>query len=336
MSKAKLSIFLLIAALLLSAVQPAKAAGEASVSQQASEVFALINNYRSANGLAALQSNAILYQTAQAQSDYQASIGQITHGGPGGNRPIDRAYAAGYGDGQIIFISELITGGTGQDPQEALNWWQNSTEHNFYLLHSDYVDLGIGVASDSSGRFYYTAVMGHIAGGTTYVPASEEEAAAVEAQPLIIPVTRDEPRENGAIVHIVRTGQALWNIAAVYEVDLETIYALNNLNANSFIFPGDEIILKQADPPTPTQPPASPTPEASATTAPTATRSPAATATPESVALSSSEESAPTEAHPEDANASVRLTIFIALGGIVAVIIATFFIRGNNESNAQD
>ena len=99
-----LSVFLLTLEL-----HPATAAPQADHARQASEVFALINNYRAANGLPALQSNAILYQAAQAQSDYQASIGQITHGGPGGNRPIDRAYAAGYGDGQVVFISELIT-----------------------------------------------------------------------------------------------------------------------------------------------------------------------------------------------------------------------------------
>jgi uncharacterized protein YkwD/LysM repeat protein len=334
---ALLLIILLLAALPLA---EARAAQPPSLQAQASEVFGLINGYRSANGIPTLSQNNILMQTAQGQSDYQASIQQVTHGGPGASRPIDRAYAAGYGGGQVIFISELITGGFNQSPEGALNWWQNSSEHNYYLLNGDYVELGIGVASDSEGRVYYTAVMGHVAGGTTYEPETEPESPAVEAQPVMIPVVRAEPRENGALVHIVRTGQALWTIAAVYDVPLETIYALNNLNVYSFIFPGDEIILKEPDPATPTPTPAPPT----ATPEPTRT----ATPDPEPLALANGSEgeaaasgSASTQTEPrqpaidpEAENATTRLIIMLALGSILAVILASFFIQ--NKQPAEE
>jgi uncharacterized protein YkwD len=325
----KYSFILLLAIATLLAPHPASANNPKSPA----EVFALINDYRAANGLYALEQNSILMQTAQGQSDYQASISQITHGGPGGSRPRDRAYAAGYGGGAIVFISELVTGGgTDGSPQNALNWWQNSPEHNGYLLSSSYFDLGVGVANDADGRFYYTAVLGNIAGGTTYVP--EEGAPAVgEAQPVMIPVIREEPRENGAIVHIVRQGQALWTIAAVYEVPLETILALNNLTTFSFIFPGDEIIVAPEGSIEPAQEEPSPTTEADPEPTTIATVAPTVAATSE-LAVSEAQDDEPdsnlapqSTADVEEQNSTVMWIVGLALASILAVIAASFFIQ---------
>jgi LysM repeat protein len=303
--------------------------------QSSSEIFALINGYRASNGLYALEQDSILMQLAQGQSDYQASIQQITHGGPGGTRPRDRAYAAGYGGGAVVFISELVTGG-GSDgsPQSALNWWQNSPEHNGYLLSSNYFELGVGVATDGDGRYYYTAVLGNIASGTTYVPP--ENVPPVAPQPVMVPVVRAEPRDNGAIVHIVRQGQALWTIAAVYEVPLETILQLNNLTASSFIFPGDEIIVappgsvmpledEEDEEPTATQ-------EAVRDAVTPAPTTPAPTATPQQVAALQAESGPPqpntiSAAEASAQNNTVLWIVGAALVSILSIFIASFFIK---------
>ncbi|MDA1330313.1 MAG: LysM peptidoglycan-binding domain-containing protein [Chloroflexi bacterium] len=341
MSRSKIILLLIIIALLPAKASVAYAAPHKEPRASAAEVFGLINNYRTSNGVPALSQNSILMQTAQGQSDYQASIGQVTHGGPGSSRPIDRAYAAGYGGGQVIFISELITGGSNQSPQGALTWWQNSSEHNYYLLNADYVELGIGVASDGNGRIYYTAVMGHIAGGTSYVPDKTDAGSPVVAQPVTIPVIKATPRDNGALVHIVRQGQALWTISAVYEVPLETILALNNLTLNSFIFPGDEIILKEADPPTPTPEPATLTPRPTRTPVPTVTPLLLASQvhTASNGAGSSAGDPLPSQInasqYPESENASVRLIILLALASIIAVFLASFFIQRKAPEEVQ-
>jgi uncharacterized protein YkwD len=327
------SVLLLTILVLLAYTQRGISGSKSSRLAQAAEVFALINNYRAENGLSALQSHSILYQTAQAQSDYQASISQITHGGPTGNRPIERAYAAGYGDGQIIFISELITGGSQQGADGALTWWKNSSEHNFYLLHADYIHLGIGVANDASGRSYYTAVMGHIATGTTYTPSSIEEAAAVEAQPIIIPVVREEARSDGAIVHIVRTGQAMWNIAAVYEISLEMLYDLNNLNVNSFIFPGDEIIIQEATEITIS---ADPTPSAASPTQQIATPSLEVRPSPTAgVQLAENQNFSDSSAENGAPNTNIQLVITTALAAIGLVVLATLFLGSSTPKNGD-
>lgn len=339
----------LLGILLIASALPAPIPAKAAPQLTAGEVFALINDYRAANGLQAFTQNNILMQTAQGQSDYQASIQQVTHGGPGGSRPRDRAYAAGYGDGQVIFISELITGGFDQTPDGAMTWWKNSPEHNSYLLSPNYFELGIGVASDSNGRKYYTAVMGHIAGGTTYVPEETggglSAGPAATAAPVMIPVIREEPRANGALVHIVRTGQALWTISAVYEVPIEQLYELNNLNSFSFIFPEDEIII---EPPgtfavqeETEEPELTPTEgEDDATPAATPTRGEsvavAGTQAP-NVAQGSGQSSPITPAAQEQAsNSTVFLVVGVALVSIIGVFAASFFVQRPRPPEPED
>ena len=44
-------------------------------------------------------------------------------------------------------------------------------------------------------------------------------------------------------VHVVRTGESLWSIAQTYNLDINQLKALNNLNSRSTIHPGNEIKL---------------------------------------------------------------------------------------------
>ena len=115
-------IFLIMALLVFAALfakAEVKAAPREAPARTAAEIISLINAYRSENGLPAYQQNSILMGTAQDQSEYQAAIGSVTHEGPGGSRPRDRAYAAGYGGGKIIWISEIIYGYTFAGPDTA-------------------------------------------------------------------------------------------------------------------------------------------------------------------------------------------------------------------------
>ena len=228
------------------------------------EIINRINNYRASNGLPPYQSNTTLMQLAQGQADYQASIETVTHTGPGGTRPIDRAYAVGYGNGNTVFVSEIIYGGYTATVEIAITWWKGSTIHNNTMLASTYQEIGAGVAS-SGDRMFFTAVTGYVVGAPAPAnaivssPLNDEdtipdsEAPSVPAL-IIVPVTISDPQEDGSIVHTVRTGQALWNIAAVYNVSLEEVLEINNLPQNAIIFPGDEILVQTAPEP-PVEPP---------------------------------------------------------------------------------
>ena len=248
---------ILLAGLSLSSsrIQPVKAASDYTQPESPAQVVGLINAYRQANGLPALQTNSLLATLAQSQSEYQAQIGSVTHEGPGGTRPIDRAYAAGYGNGASIFLSEIIYGGMTADAPTAMNWWKNSKVHNSVMLSSTYAEIGAGVATNGTAT-YYTAELGVIAGGTApSAPtggssgssgSSSGSGSSPPAEPVFIavPVMQATARPDGAIIHTIKTGQALWTLAAVYEVDLAELMARNDLNEYSYIFVGDEIIIQ--------------------------------------------------------------------------------------------
>lgn len=236
--------------------QSAAAAPEAKPVFGPSDVIAAINNYRGQNGLPPLIANSTLMALAQGQSDYQASTGVITHEGPGGTRPKDRAYAAGYGDGNFIFLSEIIYGGYKADHNSAVEWWKNSPVHNTEMLRDNLSEIGAGVSTNGD-RTYFTAELGHVS--TWAAPAdsisgsgsSEDEGDTSPPVVIAVPVVIATPQQDGSIIHIIRTGQALWTVAAVYKVDLDTLLQINGLTRNSIVKPGDEIIVRPANTPEP-------------------------------------------------------------------------------------
>ncbi len=248
----------------------------------ASELIQLVNQLRKANGLPPYQVNQALMAAAQAHSEYQASIGKVTHTGRGGTRPRDRAIAAGYGSGATVFVSENIAGGMNLSAAEAVNWWQGDSLHLTTMLSANYQDVGAGVAV-SGDTVYYTLDAGYVAGAATPAP-TQVGSSATKASPktpaptalAIVPVQAATPRPDGSIIHVVEQGQALWNIAAVYKVSLADLLALNNLTEGAFIHPGDKLLVRPAQ--TTSAITASPIISATARLAqPTTTRLPAST-----------------------------------------------------------
>ena len=326
----------LIALLLLATLPASPAAAQGSPG----EVIALINAYRAENGLPAYKENATLMQLAQGQADYLASIvtsGDV-HAGPGGTRPRDRAYNAGYGGGATIFISEIVKYGINETPQSAVSWWKTSQPHNDTMLASTYVEIGAGVATDGNGRYYYAAVTGYISGGVYAADSASQPSSAPAV--VMIPVTIAEPRADGSVVHIIRQGQTLWTVAAVYEVSLEQILQLNNLPEDAVIFPGDEITVKPASEIQATDTPQSEEAVPTATQRSTRTPSPGEAeqtagepnSTPAQLAQSniSSAEKAAAQ------NATVKLVVGIALVSILGVVAASFFIQRPHRTEPPD
>jgi len=310
--------------------------------QSASEVFAIINQYRAENGLPPYQENPILMQIAQGQADYLASLGQSSdvHAGPGGSRPRDRAYAAGYGGGAQFFLSEIGKYGMGETAQSAVNWWKQSPDHNPTMIASTYVEMGCGVATDGNGRYYYICDTGYIVGGTYVQSTASSSSVQQPAAPVMIPVIKADPRPDGSVVHIIRTGQTLWTLSAVYEVPLKQILELNQFSESQIIHPGDEVMVASpgsAPTSTPAEDDLQPT---STSTAEAVSPTRAAQATPQSTAQPTSaqitiqatedEQLAQTVISRQEAeaqNSTVKLVVGISLAGILGVIVASFFIQ---------
>ncbi len=71
------------------------------------------------------------------------------------------------------------------------------------------------------------------------------------AIPFAAPVAPQAAREDGSIVHVVRSGDTVWQIGIAYDVHPHKIISLNNLqqlsSRGSYIFPGQELLIRPAE-----------------------------------------------------------------------------------------
>lgn len=275
MRTGKLFLFLIIIFISLSLNIPLSAA---QTTTDPYAVVAAVNQFRTSQGLPALQINNSLMAAAQAQSDYQASIRTVTHRGAGGTGAKDRAIIHGFGGGATVFVSENIAGGSYMSIEDAIyKYWQDDL-HLRTMLNPASVYIGAGVATVPEDNYvYYTVVTGYISGqaGSGSDPAYTPAAPAATAPPTptpgptAVPFIVSTPRSDGAIIHVVGYGQSLIGIANTYDTQVADVLELNGMTMDDVIYPGDEIIIKPSNTPAPTK--ASPTPVPSSTPLRTAT-----------------------------------------------------------------
>jgi hypothetical protein len=219
----------------------------------------------------------------------------------------------------------------------AMEWWKNSSVHNTVMLTSTYSEIGAAVASNGTST-YFTAVLASVAGGTftggAVVSGSTSGNSGSAAEPAVavaIPVTKAEPREDGSIVHQIQNGQALWTLSIIYEVDLQTLLDLNNLPETALVFPGDEILIRPANTPSPTEPvtPTSPPPSEAATAAvtqPAADTALEITAIPEENAELAQAQPAP-EVTENTVSPTVRWIVILAFVILFGVVVGSMFMQ---------
>ncbi len=218
-------------------------------------VVAAVNAFRTSQGLPALIIDNALMASAQAHSNYQASIRQVTHYGPDGSRPVDRAVAYGFGGGAKVFISENIAGGMTMTIEKAIyEYWQDDLHlHTMLNPAAIYIGAGVGVAGD---YVYYTVDTGYYVGAPGSGPSTGGNAVAPTAAAAppggssVDPFIKSTPREDGALIHVVGYGQSLIGIVNTYGADLNEVLKLNGLTLDSVIYPGDEIVIQPSYTPT--------------------------------------------------------------------------------------
>jgi LysM repeat protein len=175
----------------------------------------------------------------------------MTHSGPGGIGLTDRLLAAGYplaGDLSLGgFRSENITGGAESMPaQAAVDKWTGDAPHLNTMISPNLTEIGAGVAVNG-GRVYYVidAAQSTNSGAPPAAATSVGGGSAVPAvEAVIIPVALSTPNAEGIVIHEVKPGQTLWQIAIAYEVRIDEIKGLNNLFDNS-IYPGEKLFIKR-------------------------------------------------------------------------------------------
>jgi uncharacterized protein YkwD/LysM repeat protein len=212
-----------------------------------------VNALRASFGLAPYSISPILMSTAQAQADFLASTGSMTHSGPGGIGLTARLLAAGYplaGDLSLGgFRAENITGGEeSMSAEAAIDQWTGDALHLNTMASPNLTEIGAGVAINN-GRVYYVidAARPTSAGDPPLVVTSVAGGSPIPqnvSPEMIVPVAVSTPNADGHVFHDVKFGQTLWQIAITYEVRIDDIKRLNNLVSHN-IYPGSSLLIRQ-------------------------------------------------------------------------------------------
>ena len=115
-----------------------------------------INAYRTKNGRKTVVLDARLSQAAAAQSKAQAGRSRIGHDGTDGSKPKERAARAGF---RAKIASENVASGQ-KSFIDVMKSWEGSSGHRENLLRPEVTAIGVAMAKNSSGRPYWTLVLG--------------------------------------------------------------------------------------------------------------------------------------------------------------------------------
>jgi uncharacterized protein YkwD len=315
-------VSLLFLLLLTTCLTPISAQAKVNLPQplQVSSAYDLIqavNDLRASYGLPAYQTNSILMAVAQAHSEYQASIGTCTHYGPNGEIPRDRALAAGYPVSG--YFSENIQAGSNLSAQSAVNAWTGDDLHLGTMLSPNLTEVGGGVAC--AGSYCYYTLDAALPSGTSIAYTTTTSGRTVSSTRVVIPNT---PNADGSIIHIVQLNDSLIVIAIAYDVPIDDLLKLNNLQLNSVIRTGQQLTIRPAFTPTPTLPTSTPTRHPTPTPWLTST----ATTTPTSTPVTSTP--IPKAGVPASTGI-VSVSVIILLALLMAGAIAWLGARGANK-----
>lgn len=132
-----------------SAGTPSQTAGYSAFQN---EVVRLVNVERAKNGLTALTPDATIMKTATLKSQDMAKNNYFSHTSPTYGSPFDlmKKYGVSYRTaGENIAMGQTT-------PAQVMNGWMNSAGHRANILNSSYTKIGVGVAQNAAGQYYWT------------------------------------------------------------------------------------------------------------------------------------------------------------------------------------
>lgn len=151
-----------VATLSDSEAKAAAKANKTAYASLASEVVNLINEYRTVNGLAKLTVNDALSTAAMHRAAESAYADWNMTAMEGGAK---RHIRPNFTKASTIASEYGIGGNFGENfgrwqasPSEIIAQWKSSSSHNALLLSGSYTKVGIGVAQDSYGDYYWVAL----------------------------------------------------------------------------------------------------------------------------------------------------------------------------------
>ncbi|HHV97656.1 MAG TPA: SafA/ExsA family spore coat assembly protein [Clostridiaceae bacterium] len=116
------------------------------------EVIRLTNQQRAKYGLPALQANWELSRVARYKSQDMVNKNYFGHNSPTYGSPFRMMESFGL---RFTAAGENIAMGQ-QTAQQVVNAWMSSPGHRSNILSTAYNQIGVGLAKDRYGRFYWT------------------------------------------------------------------------------------------------------------------------------------------------------------------------------------
>lgn len=121
-------------------------------------MLTIVNRERAANGCGAVVVNSELAEAARLHSQDQGEHANMSHTGSDGSDFVERARRAGYRNP----IGENVAMGY-ETPAAVMDGWMNSSGHRANILNCDAKAMGVGVATGTDGRLYWTQMFGSVA-----------------------------------------------------------------------------------------------------------------------------------------------------------------------------
>lgn len=133
---------------------PASSAPAASGSYSSfqNQVVQLVNQERTSRGLKALAVDSALTKTATLKSQDMAKLGYFDHNSPTYGSPFDMMKQFGI---TYRAAGENIAYGQ-TSPAQVMQGWMNSEGHRANILSTSYTKIGVGIAQNAAGRYYWT------------------------------------------------------------------------------------------------------------------------------------------------------------------------------------
>jgi uncharacterized protein YkwD len=149
--------FLAAPALPLAPAEDKKEAPKFEMTKEEEKLLELTNKERAKEKLPALRPNPVLFQVARRHSTNMAKQSKMEHVLDRKN-PAQRVLDAGYDYGKVA-ENIAMSDRPGAPLTAIMKGWMESQLHRDNLLSDRVTEIGLGIAKNDKGEFYYTQVL---------------------------------------------------------------------------------------------------------------------------------------------------------------------------------
>ena len=129
-----------------------------STDAMGSELIAMLNNARQGSGIGGVALNGQVSAVSQARSNDMAGRNYFSHVSPEGTDFLHALKVASVPfklAGEVIAMNNY---GSGETVRTAYDTYMNSSAHRAIIMDGRYNTVGVGVAKDGRGFYYYTVI----------------------------------------------------------------------------------------------------------------------------------------------------------------------------------